>query len=187
MAIYTPFAPYTRKNPASPIDKRAGNERWSNLQDSHELYNVGHMYEAAVAHFLATGKKNFLTLATKNADFLVKTFGEGKRYSVPGHEEIEIGLVKLSRVTGNKSYLELARFFIDQRGKHEHRKMFIADWANPSRFGVLSGSYSGYSANPTCRTRGKSRILIFRHGRCGRYYWGTRIHYGYQPYLGFYL
>jgi DUF1680 family protein len=120
-----------QKNPGSPIDKRAGSERWSNLQDSHELYNVGHMYEAAVAHFLATGKKNFLTVATKNADFLANTFGEGKGYGVPGHEEIEIGLVKLYRVTGNKSYLTLAKFFIDQRGKHQHRKMYIADWANP--------------------------------------------------------
>lgn len=120
-----------KKNPDTPIDKRAGNERWSNLQDSHELYNVGHMYEAAVAHYLATGKKNFLAIATKNADFLANTFGEGKQYGVPGHEEIEIGLVKLYRVTGNKSYLDLARFFIDQRGKHKHRKMYIADWANP--------------------------------------------------------
>ncbi|MDO1448500.1 glycoside hydrolase family 127 protein [Rhodocytophaga aerolata] len=120
-----------QKNPAQPIDQRAGNQRWSNLQDSHELYNVGHMYEAAVAHYLATGKKNFLNVAIKNADFLANTFGEGKKYGVPGHEEIEIGLVKLYRVTGNKSYLELAKFFIDQRGNHQHRKMYIADWANP--------------------------------------------------------
>jgi uncharacterized protein len=120
-----------QKNPTQPIDKRAGNQRWSNLQDSHELYNVGHLYEAAVAHYLATGKKNFLNVATKNADFLVNTFGEGKNYGVPGHQEIEIGLVKLYRITGNKPYLDLARFFIDQRGKHQHRKMYIADWHNP--------------------------------------------------------
>ncbi len=120
-----------QRNPESAIDERAGQERWANLQDSHELYNVGHLYEAAVAHYLATGKKSLLNVATNNADFLVKTFGEGKRYGVPGHEETELGLIKLYRVTGNKAYLDLAKFYLDQRGHHEHRKMYVAGWANP--------------------------------------------------------
>ncbi|MCU0355614.1 MAG: glycoside hydrolase family 127 protein [Cytophagales bacterium] len=112
-------------------DPAAGKERWSFLQDSHELYNVGHLYEAAVAHHLATGKKTLLNVATKNADLLADTFGEGKRYAVPGHQEIEIGLVKLYRLTGKKAYLTLAVFFLDQRGRHEHRKQYAATWANP--------------------------------------------------------
>ncbi|QHT67520.1 glycoside hydrolase family 127 protein [Rhodocytophaga rosea] len=120
-----------QRNPESKLDDRAGKERWINLQDSHELYNLGHLYEAAVAHYLATGKKNLLNVATKSADLLVNTFGEGKRYAVPGHEETELALVKLYRVTNKKEYFNLAKFFVDQRGRHEHRKQFIADWANP--------------------------------------------------------
>ena len=94
-----------------------GKERWVGIKDgSHELYNAGHMYEAAVAHFKATGKRNFLDIALKNADLLCKTFGPGKRGEVPGHQEIEIGLVKLYRVTGDEKYLSLARFYLDERG-----------------------------------------------------------------------
>lgn len=105
----------------------AGNERWSNLGSSHELYNVGHMYEAAVAHYLATGKRTFLDVAIKNADFIASVFGPGHRQGFPGHQEIEIGLVKLYRVTGDTKYLDLAKFFLDQRGRTEHRKMFAED------------------------------------------------------------
>ena len=94
----------------------AGNKRWTNLNVYHELYNVGHLYEAAVAHFRATGEKSLLSVAIKNADLVDKVFGPGKNMGVPGHQEIEIGLVKLYRVTGVKRYLDLAKFFIDQRG-----------------------------------------------------------------------
>jgi len=95
----------------------AGETRWSKLRGSHELYNVGHMYEAAVAHYLATGKRTFLDVAIKNADLLVKTFGPDKKHDMPGHQETEIGLVKLYQVTGNDKYLKLARFFLNERGK----------------------------------------------------------------------
>ena len=94
----------------------AGAERWINLQGSHELYNSGHLFEAAVAHYEATGKTNFLNIAIKNADLLVETFGPGRRQDAPGHQVIEMGLSKLYRATGNNDYLELARFFLDQRG-----------------------------------------------------------------------
>ena len=97
----------------------AGPERWSRLRGSHELYNAGHMYEAAVAYYQATGKQTFLDLAVKNADMLVRTFGPEKRRDVPGHQEIEIGLAKLYRITGKKEYLDLAKFFLDERG-HPH-------------------------------------------------------------------
>ncbi|MFZ2052692.1 MAG: beta-L-arabinofuranosidase domain-containing protein [Candidatus Aminicenantales bacterium] len=96
----------------------AGKERWSNLRVSHELYNVGHMYEAAVAHYAATGDRAFLDIALKNADLLVRTFGPDKRRAFPGHQEIEIGLCKLYRVTGDRQYLDLARFFLDERGRY---------------------------------------------------------------------
>ncbi len=102
------------KNPAPG----AGKERWSDLRQSHELYCAGHMYEAAVAHFLATGDRSFLSVAIKNADLLVRTFGPGKRRGFPGHQEIEIGLSKLYRVTGERAYLDLAKFFLDERGHY---------------------------------------------------------------------
>ncbi len=100
------------KNPAPG----AGKERWSDLRQSHELYCAGHMYEAAVAHFLATGDRSFLSVAIKNADLLVRTFGPGKRRGFPGHQEIEIGLAKLYRIMGERAYLDMARFFLDERG-----------------------------------------------------------------------
>ncbi len=99
----------------------AGDERWDYLVHSHELYNVGHMYEAAVAHYRATGKRTLLDVATKNADLIVANFGPGKNHDVPGHEEIEIGLAKLYQVSGKQEYLDLAKFFVDQRGRHENR------------------------------------------------------------------
>lgn len=97
----------------------AGKERWEKESDlSHELYNSGHLFEAAVAHYQATGKRSFLDIAIKNADLLVKTFGPGKLLRSPGHQVVEMGLVKMYRVTGKKEYLDLARFFIDSRGKN---------------------------------------------------------------------
>jgi len=98
------------------LPRGTGPTRWSQLKDSHELYNVGHLYEAAVAHFLATGKRTLLNVALKNADLVVRTFGPGGLHGVPGHEEIEIGLVKLYRATDDKKYLNLAKFFLDERG-----------------------------------------------------------------------
>jgi len=96
-----------------------GEARWTNLKVHHELYNVGHMYEAAVAHYQATGERNLLDVAIKNADLIDQVFGSGKNMGVPGHQEIEIGLVKLYRVTGEQKYLDLAKFFVDQRGNAE--------------------------------------------------------------------
>jgi DUF1680 family protein len=95
----------------------AGNARWINEEQySHELYNAGHLYEAAVAFYQATGKRTLLNVALKNADLIDKTFGWGKLEKVPGHQEIEIGLVKLYRLTGETKYLTLAKFFLDKRG-----------------------------------------------------------------------
>ncbi|RFZ83339.1 glycoside hydrolase family 127 protein [Mucilaginibacter terrenus] len=108
-----------------------GKERWEKEQEnSHELYNAGHMYEGAAAHFMATGKRNFLNIALRNADLLVQTFGPGKRHVAPGHEIVEMGLVRLYRITGKKEYLELAKFFIDERGKKEYNKKSKNVWEN---------------------------------------------------------
>ena len=103
-------------NPQKP-HPWAGSARWVlERDDSHELYNLGHLFEAAVAHYLATGKRTLLDVAVKAADLLVRTFGPGKRSIWPGHQITEMGLVRLSRVTGNEQYLELAKFLLDERG-----------------------------------------------------------------------
>lgn len=91
-------------------------QRWSNLGRMHELYCAGHLFEGAVAHYRATGKKSFLNVAVKLADLIDAVFGPGRKTGVPGHQEIEIGLVKLSAVTGDRKYLDLAKFFLDRRG-----------------------------------------------------------------------
>jgi DUF1680 family protein len=95
----------------------AGPERWSYLHTSHELYNAGHLYEAAIAHFQATGKRTLLDVAIKNADLICRTFGPGRRLETSGHQEIELALVKLYGVTGDRKYLDQAKFFLDQRGR----------------------------------------------------------------------
>jgi DUF1680 family protein len=98
-----------------------GKERWSNISGGHELYCVGHLYEAAVAHYLATGKRTLLDVALKNADLICRVFGPGGRRDPPGHQEIEIGLARLYRVTGERKYLDLAKFFLDMRGRKDLR------------------------------------------------------------------
>ena len=100
--------------------------RWEYLFMSHELYNAGHMFEAAVVHYKATGKRNFLDIALKNADLMVKTFGveDNKIHAVPGHQIIETGLIKLYEVTKKEVYLDLAKYFLDNRGNPEIHESF---------------------------------------------------------------
>ncbi|NNV54776.1 glycoside hydrolase family 127 protein [Limnovirga soli] len=99
-----------------------GKERWEKERElSHELYNAGHLYESAAAHFLATGKRNLLDIAIKNANLVCSVFGPAfnQRKVAPGHEVVEMGLVKLYRITGNALYLSTAKFFIEQRGQYQ--------------------------------------------------------------------
>ncbi|RYY19997.1 MAG: glycoside hydrolase family 127 protein [Cytophagaceae bacterium] len=97
----------------------AGLARWEKERElSHELYNAGHLYEAAVAHYEATGKRTLLAIALKNADLVCSVFGPGQRSVAPGHEIVEMGLVKLYRVTGQAKYLATAKFFLAARGQY---------------------------------------------------------------------
>lgn len=97
----------------------APERKWKNLAEGHELYTAGHLIEAAVAYYQTTGKEKILQIAKRNADLICSLFGteEGKIHGYPGHEEIELALVKLFRVTGEKKYLDTARYFIGERGK----------------------------------------------------------------------
>jgi uncharacterized protein len=105
------------KNGGKGLHEWASKNRWElDTVLSHELYNLGHLYEAAVAHYQATGKRTLLDIALKSADLVNKDFGYDRVKVYPGHQVIEMGLVKLYRVTGEKKYLDLARFFLDIRG-----------------------------------------------------------------------
>lgn len=95
-------------------------KRWTNLRDCHELYCAGHLIEAAVAHFQATGQRKLLDALCRYADYIGQTFGPDKKRGYCGHEEIELALVKLYRVTGERRYLDLARYFVDERGRQPH-------------------------------------------------------------------
>ncbi|MGD8780075.1 MAG: glycoside hydrolase family 127 protein [Ignavibacteria bacterium] len=131
-----------------------GNERWEKI-NSHELYNCGHLYEAAAAHYISTGKRTLLDVALKNADLINSVFGPepSQKHWPSGHPIIEMGLVKLYRVTGEKKYLNLAKYFIDEAGRltdgrepnqysQDHKPIIEQDEAvgHAVRFGYL---YSG--------------------------------------------
>ncbi|MDN3668080.1 glycoside hydrolase family 127 protein [Echinicola jeungdonensis] len=114
------------KKPTATWVKVVDGKRWESLDMSHELYNSGHMYEAAAVHYKATGKRNFLDIALKNADLVVKTFGNGPDQinNVPGHQIIETGLIKLYELTGEEKYLNTAKYFLNNRGNPENHKLY---------------------------------------------------------------
>jgi len=126
-------------------------ERWINDSlHSHELYNIGHLYEAAVAHYQATGKRTLLDVAVKSADLVCRDFGYDRLKVWPGHQGIEMGLVKLFRATGDRKYLDLAKFFLDIRGPGGRQ-------------------YNQALLKPVDQTEGRSCrkgcIYVFRNGR----------------------
>ena len=106
-------------------------KRWTDLCEGHELYTAGHLMEAAVTYYEGTGKRKFLECMCRFADLICDTFGteEGKIHGYPGHEEVEIGLVKLARVTDNLKYLKQAKYFIDARGVGEN--YFMKEMSRP--------------------------------------------------------
>jgi len=106
------------------IPKKKPEARWKNIGGQHELYCAGHLIEAAVAYHQATGKRKLLDVASRFANLICDTFAPGKRTDAPGHQEIELALTKLYRVTGHQRYLDTAKFFVDQRGQPERDRLY---------------------------------------------------------------
>ena len=101
---------------------REPEKRWTNLRDNHELYCAGHLLEGAIAYFRATGRRRLLDVMERYADHIAAMFGTGpgQKRGYPGHQEIELALVKLYRLTGDRRRLDLAAYFIDERGREPH-------------------------------------------------------------------
>ncbi|WP_136689256.1 glycoside hydrolase family 127 protein [Halorhabdus amylolytica] len=122
--------------------------KWTNLHVLHELYCAGHLFEAAIAHEEATGEERLLDVATAFADHIDRRFGPDGKDGVPGHEEIELALVKLYRVTGEERYLDLAQYFVDRRGAADSRLAYEVSHpeeiaGEPSDHVVDDGEYDG--------------------------------------------
>lgn len=117
--------------------------RWTNLKEGHELYTAGHMIEAAVAYYEATGKQKFLEIVKRLADLICRDFGpeEGKCHGYPGHQEIELALIRLYSVTEKEDYLKLAKYFIDRRGVGEN--YFLKEQEAP-RYRQIFPEFAGY-------------------------------------------
>lgn len=117
-------------------------KRWTNLHECHELYSAGHMIEAAVAYYNATGKRKLLEGMCNFADYIDSVFGPEpeKLQSYDGHQEIELALVKLYKATGNEKYLRLSKFFIDERGKKP--SCFESEWLKRNKISYWSGKTS---------------------------------------------
>jgi len=116
----------------SVVQLRDGGERYRDLVMGHEHYCAGHLFQAAVAQVRCTGERALLEVAVRLADHLVRTFGDDCRHDLDGHPEVEMGLVELYRETGNRNYLQLARFFVDARGHgqmagHGHDATYYSD------------------------------------------------------------
>ena len=138
---------------------------------SHELYNAGHMYEAAVAHYQATDSKSFLNIAIKNADLIYqRCIEEGENY-YPGHQENELGLIKLYRVTGKDKYLKLAKLFLDRRGRGYRDAEEDGELAELVFDAYSTGSCTSRRTNGGRRSFGPGWIYVCSDGRhCGNYW-----------------
>ncbi len=143
-------------NPPAPWVPKTG-KRWTGEAGSHELYNSGHLFEAAAAHYAATGKRSLLDIAIKNADLLVDSFGPGKCTMPPGHQIVETGLVKLFRITHNPKYLALAKYFLDLRGDSTTHKLY-GEYAQDDRPVVRQTEIVGHAVRAVYMYAGMTDI-----------------------------
>jgi uncharacterized protein len=143
-----------RQEPDGHISKGIEREKeWKNLRDQHELYSIGHIIEAGVAHYRATGSRTLLDVGRRASDYVGTIFGysEGQKRGYPGHEEIELALMRLYDVTGARRHADLAKFFIDERGTQPHyydqeARTRGEDPAAYCRAGQYPGGYPWYTS-----------------------------------------
>ena len=126
--------------------QREPENRWTNLRDNHELYNLGHLLEGAIAYFLATGRRRLLSMLERYVEHVRQTFGPGpeQKRGYCGHQEIELALIRLYRLTGERKHLDLASYFIDERGRlpHYFDQEAIARGEKPSDYWARSYEYN---------------------------------------------
>ena len=126
--------------------QREPDKRWTNLRDNHELYNLGHLLEGGIAYFLATGRRRLLDILERYVEHVRKTFGSnpGQKHGYCGHQEIELALIKLYRLTGERKHLDLAAYFINERGRQPHYfdQEAIARGEDPKDFWAKSYEYN---------------------------------------------
>lgn len=128
--------------------------RWQNLQECHELYCAGHMMEAAAAYYCATGKDKLLHVVERLADHIIDRFGpeEEKEHGIPGHQEVEIGLLKLYHVTGKEKYRDMARYFLEERGKNPeyfYQEKIKRGWQNWGQYNTEKINMKYHQAHET--------------------------------------
>ena len=141
--------------------------RWTNLRDWHELYCAGHFFEAAAAYYQAVGNTQVLDTARKFVDYLLEVFGSNPEQipGYPGHEEIELALVKLYQVTDDERYLQLSKFFIEERGRQPH----FFDFESEQRDEKPAGDYRYWQAHLPVRKQTTAeghavRAVVSIHG-----------------------
>ena len=144
-------------------------KRFTNIKDNHEFYVAGHMFEAAAAYYEATGKRELLDISCRFAKCIAENFGpeEGKKHGYPGHEEIELGLARLYSVTGEKEYLELAKYFLDTRGTwpHYYDEELVARGEKPyEKRRTQWQTYSYYQAHKPVREQTEAAGHSVRQG-----------------------
>ena len=160
--------------------QREPDKRWTNLRDNHELYNLGHLLEGGIAYFLATGRRRLLDILERYVEHVRETFGPnpGQKRGYCGHQEIELALIKLYRLTGERKHLDLAAYFINERGRQPHYFDQEADCARREPQGFLGEelriqpvAQAGARADQGGRPCGPGDVHVLRHGRPCR---GTR-------------
>ena len=126
--------------------QREPENRWTNLRDNHELYNLGHLLEGGIAYYLATGRRRLLDILERYVEHVRATFGtgEGQKRGYCGHPEVELALIRLYHLTGNRKHLELAAYFVDQRGRQPHYfdEEAVARGDDPGKFWAKSYEYN---------------------------------------------
>ena len=157
--------------PATVVNAESG-KRWTNLRDRQELFGSGHLFEAAVAHFEATGKRTLLDVACRHADHIDTVFGvePGKKRGYPGHQEVELALMRLYKATGEKCYAKLAKYFIDEHGQQPHYfdREAIERGEDPTHF--WAGTYEYNQSHKPIREQDK---VLGQAGRATILFSGT--------------